>query len=86
MTDNQQWQDASIREYGDNERVVLYIEKDHPAFDRLKKTNGYEFANSYYHGSYSQLKPVAADFYYQYSDSNPQRQVVQKLRRILTGG
>jgi len=86
MTDNQQWQEASIREYGDNQHVVLYVEKDHPAFARLKQGNGYEYSQHYYHGSYSLAKPVAVDLFYQYGDSNPKHRVKEKLRRILTGG
>lgn len=80
------WQDVAIREYGDGQHLVLYVEAGHPAFDRLSKSNGCAFSQNYYHRRYSLTKPVAKDFFFRYGNSNPKRQVLKRLQKILSEG
>lgn len=73
---------AHLRELGDNKHIVAYVEKNNPAYSRIKKFKRVALQVPYFNlRDKGQL--IGGDFYFCCKDKYDRREVKKRLGRLL---
>lgn len=74
---------ASLREFGDNQYIIAFVEKEHPAFEAIKQIKRICLTIPYFNLKSKNKKPVACDFYFQPKNKYDKRAVCSRLEKLL---
>lgn len=76
-------EDCSLREYGDGQHIVAYVEVDHPAYQRVRHFKSMVREVAYFDTG-DKGKQIGADFYFYYGvRPSVYRRIKAKLESIL---
>lgn len=74
--------DASLREYGDGQHIVAYVEVDHPAYQRIRGFKSVVNVVPYF-DTKNKGKQIGADFYFNYRKTSTYYDVRTRLEALL---
>lgn len=76
------YNEASIREFGDNKHIVAYVEVDNPAYQRIRHFQRVMLEVPYF-DTKNKGKQIGADFYFDYRKNNDKGRARKRLENIL---
>ena len=73
------YDEASLREYGDGQHLIAYVEINYSAYDSLKRSKSVNWTSDYRFKG----KLIAKDFAFEFQNSSDKRDIKKRLEKLL---
>lgn len=73
---------ATLREFGDGQHLIAYVEVNHPVYKRIRNFKRVAFEVPYYNLK-DKGKVIGYDFYFDYKNKYDRRDVRARLEKLL---